>query len=438
VLLIYTHKITNRNKYIFNLLFKDLLGIDFKLSSDVEEFKNYTGAKFSYTNYCIADELFFCSRGLLFETGITEQNIVVFEYNHTKAFYATSKTAAMPFDVFAASFYLVSRYEEYLPHIRDEHDRFEPKNSLAFIHEFLQIPLVNIYAEWIKEIIQNNYPTFVFPEKKYNFISTIDIDNAYAFAQKGFVRGIGGFLKDTLNLNFKGIIARAKVLLSLEKDPYDTYEFQLNIQKQYKFKSVYFFLVGNYGVNDKNLSVLNSKFQALIKMVGDYAQVGIHPSYASNSSRIQLKKEIARLSKVLHRDITSSRQHFLKLRLPETYRDLIDSDIVDDYTMGYASYVGFRASICSTFNFYDLDMELETKLKVHPFAFMEGTLKYSMKTEPNQAMSVIKPLVDSVKKVNGTFISLWHNDSLNNSKLWEGWHRVYEETMKYASEKRVV
>jgi hypothetical protein len=435
MLCIYTHKITHRNKYVFNLIFKDILGIDFKLTSDQEEFKAHTEAKLSYTNHAVADELFFCARTLLFETGITEQNIVVFEHNLTKVFFATNKVASLPFDVFASSFYLVSRYEEYLPHIRDDHDRFEPKNSLAHIHGFLQTPVVNIYAGWIKELIQQKYPDFIFPEKKYSFISTIDIDNAYAFAQKGFVRSVGGFLKSSLTFNLKEFLTRAKVLIGLEKDPYDTYDFQLQLLKKYKFKSVYFFLVGNYGVNDKNLSVLNSKFQTLMKMVGDYAQVGIHPSYGSNGNRLQLKKEIARLSRVLHRDIHKSRQHFLKLRLPETYRDLIEADISDDYTMGYASYVGFRASICSTFNFYDLDMELETKLKVHPFAFMEGTLKYSLKTEPKQAMNIIKPLIDEVKNVNGCFISLWHNDSLNNRNLWEGWQQVYEDMVKYASEK---
>ncbi len=50
MLLVYTHKITHRNKYIFNLLFKDILGIDFKLTPDREEFKLYEGAKLSYTN----------------------------------------------------------------------------------------------------------------------------------------------------------------------------------------------------------------------------------------------------------------------------------------------------------------------------------------------------------------------------------------------------
>ena len=170
-------------------------------------------------------------------------------------------------------------------------------------------------------------------------------------------------------------------------------------------------------------------------MLGDYAQIGIHPSYGSNKSTLQLKKEVERLSKVLHRDITQSRQHFLKLTLPETYRNLIDLDITDDYTMGFASQVGFRASICTAFNFYDLDTEMETKLKIHPFAIMEGTLKYSMKVSPEEAMNKIKPLIDEVKKVDGVFMSLWHNDTLNDRKIWIGWRSVFEKMVQYAVEK---
>jgi hypothetical protein len=432
MLLLYTQKITHRNKYIFNLIFKDILEIDFMLSDNEEEFKNFNGARLSYTHNAITDEIHITARQLLFENGITEQNISTFDYRNCKVFFAAGKNSGLPFDVFAASFYLVSRYEEYLPHIRDEHDRFDAKDSLAFINGFLQRPVVNIWAEWLKELILAKYPSFIFPQKKYQFISTIDIDNAYAYREKGFTRSLGGYLKSLSQFDFKEIKERTRVLLRVQKDPYDTYDFQLEMLKKYKFKSIYFFLLGDYGVNDKNLPPESEKFQSLIKMIGDYAEVGIHPSYGSNKSIDQLKKEIERLSKILHGEITQSRQHFLKLTLPDTYRNLIDLDITDDYTMGFASQVGFRASICTPFNFYDLDMELETKLKVHPFAIMEGTLKYYMNVLPDEALLKIKPLIDEVKDVNGAFISLWHNDTLNDQKLWKGWRKVYEEMIQYA------
>ncbi|MGQ0828160.1 MAG: DUF7033 domain-containing protein [Bacteroidota bacterium] len=285
MLLIYTHKITHRNKYIFNLIFKDILGIDINLTDDADAFKKYNGAKLSYTNNPLGDELFFTSRNLLFETGVSEQNISVFEYNAYKVFYATGKASALPYDVFAASFYLVSRYEEYLPHIRDEYDRFDAKDSLAFMNGFLQKPVVNTWALWIKELLQKKYPQLAFPEKKYEFISTIDIDNAYAYREKGFTRSLGGYLKSLSTFAFGEIAERTRVLLGLQKDPYDTYDFQLEILKKYKFRSIYFFLLGDYGVNDKNLPIESKKFQTLIKMLGDYTEIGIHPSYGSNKSK---------------------------------------------------------------------------------------------------------------------------------------------------------
>lgn len=434
MLLIYTHKITPRLKYIFNLVFIDVLGIRFELTTNAEAFKAHTGSKLSYSTQSLADELFFMSRNLLFEHGISEQNISVFEYNSTKVFYATGKSAALPFDVFGASFYLVTRYEEYLPHIRDNHDRFIAEESLAFKNNFLDKPIVNQWITWLKNMLEERFPELEFSEKKYSFISTLDIDNAYAYREKGFTRSVGGYLKSLSTFNFTEIVERTRVLMGLEKDPYDTYAFQLEIIKKYNLKAIFFFLLGDYGINDKNLPIESKNFQSLIKTLGDYAQVGIHPSYGSNKSKEQLKKEVERLSKVLHRDVTNSRQHFLKLTLPETYRNLIDLDITDDYTMGFASQVGFRASICTPFNFYDLDMEVETKLKIHPFAIMEGTLKYYMKVYPEDAMAKIKPLIDEVKAVNGQFISLWHNDTLNDRKLWTGWKNVYEEMVEYAKE----
>ncbi len=433
MLFIYTHKITHRNKYIFNLIFKDILGLDFTITSDIEQFKSFEGPKISYTNNQIDDELFFTSRNLLFETGITDQNISVFEFKNNKVFFATGKSSVFPFDIFAASFYLVSRYEEYLPHIRDEHDRFDAKDSLAFLNGFLQTPVVNIWVIWLKQLLSEKYPQLIFSKNKYQFVSTIDIDNAYAYREKGFTRSIGGYLKSISKFDFSEIIERSRVLLGLDNDPYDTYQFQLEIIKKYKLKAIYFFLLGDYGLNDKNLPIESKKFQSLIKMLGDYAQIGIHPSYGSNKSKEQLKKEVMRLSGVLHRDVTQSRQHFLKLTLPETYRNLIDLDITDDYTMGFASQVGFRAGICTSFNFYDLDMELETKLKIHPFAMMEGTLKYSMNIHPDDAMNKIKALIDEIRKVDGVFMSLWHNDTLNNKKIWTGWKAVYEQMVIYAT-----
>src|ERR1051326_7090899 len=146
MVLVHIPKITNRLRFTFNFIFRDILGTEIRLTTDETEFGNFNGAKFSYGQHAIEGSLFFQSRAILFETGITDQNITVFDHEGKKIFFATGKNSALPFDPFAASFYLLSRYEEYHPHIRDMYDRFDVKESLAYKNNFLAQPVVDQWA----------------------------------------------------------------------------------------------------------------------------------------------------------------------------------------------------------------------------------------------------------------------------------------------------
>ncbi|HTL83196.1 MAG TPA: polysaccharide deacetylase family protein [Bacteroidia bacterium] len=431
-LIVYTPKLTNRCRFMFRLYFRELLGLDLEMTDVVEEFLSSQHLKVSYAAQPVADELFFFARNLLTEAGIAEQNISVFEWEERKVFFSAGKNSALPFDPFAAGFYLVSRYEEYLPHIRDHIDRFDAKNSLAWQHGFLTKPVVNEWSIIIGEKLKAKYPQIILRLPEYKFLPTIDIDNAYAYRQKGFMRSAGGYMKALLKLNFEDIKVRTRVLFRAQRDPYDTYQFQLDLQKKYNLRPVYFFLVGDYGVNDKNLSVQNRKFRELIRHISDYADVGVHPSFASNREPSRIRVEAGRLKNILHCDINRSRQHFLMLKFPQTYRHLLESDITDDYSMGFANEIGFRAGICTSFNFYDLDLETETHLRIHPFAVMDATLNLYMKLPVEQAKEKIMMLIDETRKVGGTFISLWHNETLSDEKEWKGWKVVYEDLVEYA------
>ncbi len=433
MILVYVDKITNRIRYIFNLYFKELLNTDIQLTISKDEYRQFAGVKFIYGKQPGEGDLFFGSVNLLFDRGISNIDLTFLEYQKQPAFFPVYyKESVLPFDPFAAGFYLVSRYEEYLPYRKDEHGRFNANESLAYQRNFLHKPLINIWAHAIGKILSQRFPEFTLQLGQYSFIPTIDIDAAWAFKQKGFLRTTGSYLNALVNFHFSSLMHRTKVLLGMQKDPFDTYDSLLQLQKKYDLNPIYFILFAEYGLNDKNIPTENRAFQKLIKSLADYAEVGIHPSYNSNLYNKKLKDEIEGLSKVLRREVTKSRQHFLKLQLPNTYRNLINLDITDDYTMGFAAQPGFRASICSPFNFYDLDMDAETKLRVHPFALMDGTLKDYLNIEPQQAMQYISPLIHEVKAVNGTFISLWHNESLGDEGRWTGWYDVYEKMIQEA------
>lgn len=431
-ILVYTQKISNRARYIFRLFFREHLGLETELTDQEEKFKAHSGPKISYAQHAITDELHFSCRNLLFESGIREQNISVFDWEGSKVFFATGKGSALPFDPFASAFYLVSRYEEYLPHIRDRLDRFDAHSSLAWEHGFLEIPVVNHWIIKVGELLKQKYAELQFRTGNYSFTPTIDIDNAYAYRLKGVMRSTGGYARSLVNFDFKDFNRRTRVLLKMEKDPYDTYAYQLDIQKKYNLKPIYFFLLGDYGMNDKNISPQNRKFHELIRSLADYSEVGIHPSFGSNSDSQRLPVEISRLKNIVHGDITKSRQHFLMMKFPETYRNLAERDITDDYSMGFANEIGFRAGICTPFNFYDLDNESESTLRIHPFCVMDATLNLYMKLNPGDAITRVQKLVKEVKNVNGDFIFIWHNETLSEDQQWKGWRKVYESIIEAA------
>jgi hypothetical protein len=432
MLAIYTPQITNRVRYIFDLFFKEQMQIPFKLTSSVDEFRAADGAKIVYDIHPQEDSLCFGSAFLLFQRGISQQDLTVSEYDYLKIFYQIEGEGfVLPFDPFAAAFYLVSRYEEYLPHANDRHDRFPPEESFAYRNGFLQVPVVNHYIRLVRLKIQEHFPELKFGPQKFKYKPTFDVDSAYNYRGKGPFRNLGGLARSVVKGNFTEAADRVKVLTGNKQDPYDTYDYLLRLHEKYNYKPVFFFLLGDYDEFDKGISINVTEFQSLIKSIADEAEVGIHPSYASNSDTTKLHREIGRLNRTLKREVHISRQHFLKLKFPDTYRNLMDQDIEEDYTIGYAALPGFRASICSSFYFYDLGRENKTLLKLYPFAFMDATLNYYMKLKPHEALEVVKPFIDEVKDVNGLLITLWHNNSFSEADEWVGWRHMYEQMVEY-------
>ena len=103
--------------------------------------------------------------------------------------------------------------------------------------------------------------------------------------------------------------------------------------------------------------------------------------------------------------------------------------------MGYSQFNGFRASFCMPFYWYDLDDELETGLKIHPFCLSETTLRYKDQATPQTITEVAKPIIDEVKKYNGELITIFHNDTMGTAVEWIDWKNVYEEIIQLALSK---
>jgi len=415
-----------------------MLGTELIFTTNTDEFLQSDLPKINYSQTNFSTGLFLKANDLLFQKTIFDQKIEVVEYQQMRLFFPTSEDSILPFDPFACAFYLVTRYEEYLSESTDEHERFTDSENILVRLGLHQKPIVDLMAYWLAEKISVQFPEFKICKRSFQFITSIDIDNAWAFKNKSLKVSLGAIMKAVFHGCWGELKQRLVVFLGLQKDPYDTYKYILNTYKGLLNHILFFILIGDRDRYDKNISFRNKYFRQLITSLSSVCEVGIHPSYASNNKPWLFETEKERLEDIMQKPVTKSRQHFLKLKLPQTYQQLQKAGITDDYTMGFASLVGFRAGTCTAFHFFDLSRNQRTELMIHPFQTMDVTLKNYLKMDPEQGWQQIEKLMLEVKNVNGTFISLWHNESLKDSGQWLGWRLVFEQILekglKYAND----
>lgn len=423
MLLIYTPKVTSRLKFVFKQICTRILGIPIGFTNSIEEFIAHQDLKMSYGIQQLGSEFFVQSNGLLLEQGLSDLDINVQNWGDTKCFFAVGEKSQLPFDIFSASFYLLSRYEEYLPHVKDQYGRFTKKDSLAYQYGFLHQPVVDIWAMNFKQSLISFFPNANFKNRVFDIQPIIDVPMAYYFKHKGLFRTIGGVLSDIINFRFKLFYERFVVLFGLKKDPYDNFKWLINRQKKSPFKFHFFFLVGDFTTYDKNISLNKKEFVTLIKSMRDYCKVGLKSSFLALDNLQILAHEKNRLDGVLNSTIDGVRGSFSKVNLPLTYRNYVELEIHKDYSMGYPDVIGFRAGTCTPFLFYDIDYEIQTPLLIHPYQMMDfSLLKFNSFLDKKETLMKV---INQVQQVGGLFVPVFHNYSFSPLSRWKDFKTLF-------------
>lgn len=426
---VYINELGPRASWIFRLIFEDLLGLSLHLTTDRSELGEWGGAALNYSTEYIEGIPALEPFGLLRQDDIRQQQVRVTDHNGLPVFFEVSG-GDLPFDPFSMAFYLVSRYEEYLPFEADKHGRFMHTQSLAYREGFLGKALVNHLAELIRQLLSKHYPDIRPGERAYHFIPTFDIDIAYAHLGKGAFRATGAMAKLLLKGNVREILARSMTMTGLCDDPYDNFDLILDQCSKYDLAPVFFILAGDRSRQDRNLSLANKRFASLVRKLQEQAEIGVHPSYLSGTEPHRIAMEMERISRVTGQEVDLSRQHFLKLRMPDTYQHLISAGINKDFSMGYAGAPGFRASIASPFKFYNLSREEASSLEIIPFMFMDTTLSDYMRLEPLDYFQNVKAVIDEVKACKGQLSAIWHNYAMADDA---GKQQAFKQILKYAA-----
>ncbi len=426
-------------KYVFNCLISEFLGFDYDLIVSEKKccFKvSYNSNELEISNVFFKDDnidnLYLTSNipsgatfsELKFSNKYYPQTVIFGRSTYLKI----ENGFRWENDIVAATFFMLTRWEEKAVLKRDEHDRFMAADSLAYKNDFLHRAVINEYVEILHEILISFGFKHSRRQRLYNTIPTHDVDQAYLW-NSGMrkIKSLGASL--FLRRNKEEIKKRTLSLIT-KVDPYDTFDLLMDMADSTNVKATFYFMTGGetkfdnfYQIKEPLVINLLNKIKARNHIIG------IHPSYNSYANIEILKKEIEVLESIVGTEIDSSRQHYLRFDVDRTLSNLNEMNIAWDSTICYADSSGFRSGVCYEYPTFDLNQRKQLTLREKPLIVMDTTLQKYENLSPEMALEKITNLQNEVKRYEGDFVFLWHNSSFN-SEEWIGYEVVFESLYK--------
>lgn len=338
----------------------------------------------------------------------------------------------LPFDIFSASFFLLSRMEEYGPVAHDAHGRPVSAALHGVRHGYAHRPVVD---EWLLQLAgawRERDPRLPPLHRTYAHTATLDVDNGAMYRGREWWRSAGSAARDLFKGRPARVWDRLAVLAGKRPDPYAIHQRLLGLAEDTGARAIVNFMATDRGAHDHAIPIDGPYMRAVVKGVAERARIGLHPGYATMEEPERIRREKARLESVAGMAVTISRQHFLRFRLPETMRGLVRWGIREDHSMGFADRTGFRAGTCTAYPFFDIVADAALPLMIHPFAVMDSAMAYRMKCTPREAVAEACRLADTVRAVQGTFISVWHERFLSGYGDEQGWGAVADDVLDHA------
>ena len=331
-----------------------MLGIQIKFTSKIEEFVAHDGFKMSYGKQALGNEFFIQNTDILLEHGFGELEIKVQPWGNTVCFFPVSENSDLPFDIFAASFYLLTRYEEYLPHVKDEAGRFPVSESLAYKESFLKTPVVDLWAQNFKKVLRDKFPEMEFKNAQFQVESIFAVAQGFVFNNKGIIRSVVGWGNDLMKLHFHRFFDRVKSWMKIKKDPFDVFDDLVSLIKKHSISAIFMFKVSDFTLYDRNINYNRIPYRSNIKYVSDYAKIGLLLGHYSSQTLKVLKTEKFRLENIIHYPLENVLNASYDLGIPEHFNTLAELEFDNDYSMGYPDDLGFLDGVMAASTGYSL------------------------------------------------------------------------------------
>jgi hypothetical protein len=362
------------------------------------------------------------------------------------AWWASSDSCAhLGVDVFGASFFMLTRYEEIANVARDDHDRFPATAAIAMRAGFLDRPIVNEYVELLWGALHHLWPRLERKKRAPRTFVSHDVD--WPLVTRGVpLRQVArSALGDVASRRDPALAARR--LLSrfhvsrgqLEKDLGNTFEFIMDESEKRGLRSAFYFITDHTaGLRDGSYSMDDPWIRALMRRMHDRGhEIGLHPSYNTFRDAGQTRREFERLLEAcdaegIRQAVWGGRQHYLRWSNPDTWVNWDQAGLDYDSTLSFADCVGFRTGVCYEYPVFDLRDRRRLRLRERPLLIMEATLFETaspvyMALSDEDGVAMVKRSREVVHRFSGDLTLLWHNSSLISARQRELYRRVVNQ-----------
>ena len=333
-------------------------------------------------------------------------------------------------DILAATLFMLTRWEEVALPDRDQHDRFPATAAAAYRQGFLDQPIVDRYAMILRAWLQKLRPSWQPPPRKLRLRLSHDIDHQQRFQTLNLaLRQTGRDLVQAQNpaLAWQDVWDFTRARLHFATNPYLTAIDLLAKQAEaLNTQAVFYILVGGKTIYDTGYDVNIPAFhQRLIHLHERGHIIGLHPSYETYLDPDRYQQEKEHLEKALGLPVRHARQHYLRFRIPHTWRVAAQAGIQEDATLSYAQSEGFRCGTSYPFPVFDILEDRTLPLTELPLHVMDGSLREYQHLSPQDSLHRLRLMARRVAEVGGVLHLLWHNHAI--ARAWAPWYKIYSQ-----------
>jgi hypothetical protein len=361
--------------------------------------------------------------------------------------YSVEGQVTFGFDLLSPFFYLLSRYEECVNPKPDEFGRFRAGDSVLHRLNLLGRPILNSYVRLLKDAFRRcGLPEGepLWPEgRRFAVALSHDVDiprKSIAGSLRIILRqllGKEGLEDVSVSSQVGSLLDLAKAGLSGGENPYWNFKRWVELEERHGFTSCFYLASVREGeVEDPKYDLTTDG--ALRDMAGEISRrgfgVGLHGSLRSADEVRTLKEQKESLERLCGLTAFGVRQHYLRMKLPQTWRVQEEAGFLYDSSLGYSDKIGFRCGLAFPFRPYDLGEERRLNILELPLNIMDGTVFAGRGKGREEALSTCLGLLDRIEEENGLAVILWHLRSWYE-RDFPGWRWVYEHILSHLATK---